>query len=124
MVWHGSCIQVGIRALTEEPFGEQKAVHLMLSQCANASCRKPFLKLREGKLFLVETDRLTKPGESVSPPFVRARQKQRLVEHFWLCDSCAALFTLVYDRERGVALAPLSRTAPPLPASTVATGAA
>ena len=36
---------------------------------------KPFLKLREGKLFLVETERVTKPGESVAPPFVRARQQ-------------------------------------------------
>jgi hypothetical protein len=80
----------------------------MLSHCANVQCSKPFLRLREGKLFLVETDRLTKPGEAV-PPFVRARQQQRHVEHFWLCDACAAQYTLVYDRERGLALAPLRR---------------
>lgn len=73
----------------------------MLSQCANQDCRKPFLRLRDGKLFLVETDRVTKPGEAVAPPFVRARQKQRLVEHFWLCDQCASVWTLVYNRERG-----------------------
>jgi hypothetical protein len=83
----------------------------MLSQCANTKCGRPFLKLREGKLFLVETERLTKPGTSVAPPFVRARQQQRLVEHFWLCDECAAQWTLVYDREHGVALAPLRRPA-------------
>ncbi len=80
----------------------------MLSRCANVQCSKPFLRLREGKLFLVETNRLTKPGEA-APPFVRARQQQRQVEHFWLCDSCAAQYTLIYDRERGVALAPLRR---------------
>ena len=39
----------------------------MLSQCANKQCCKPFLKLRDGKLFLVETERVRKPGESVSP---------------------------------------------------------
>ena len=78
----------------------------MLSHCANAQCHKPFLRLREGKLFLVETERLTKPGTPV-PPFVRARQMQRLVEHYWLCDECAAQWTLVYDRENGVALAPV-----------------
>lgn len=94
----------------------------MLSQCANASCRKPFLKLREGKLFLVETDRLTKPGESIAPPFVRARQQQRLVEHFWLCDNCALLFTLAYDREQGVALVPLPRPASNVPTATAARG--
>ena len=81
----------------------------MLSHCANLDCRKPFLRLREGKLFLVETDRFAKPGEPSVPPFVRARQQQRLVEHFWLCDECAGQWTLIYDRERGVALAPLRR---------------
>jgi hypothetical protein len=84
----------------------------MLSRCANSKCAKPFLKLRDGKLFLVETERLMKPGESATPPFVRARRQQRLVEHFWLCDDCAVQHTLVYDREHGgVSLAPLRRPA-------------
>jgi hypothetical protein len=83
----------------------------MLSRCANVQCSKPFLRLREGKLFLVETDRLTKPGESAGPPFMRARQVQRQVEHFWLCDECAARYSLVYDPGRGVALVPLRKPA-------------
>jgi hypothetical protein len=62
----------------------------MLSRCANSQCSKPFLRLREGKLFLVETERLNKPGASAAPPFVRARQVPRQVEHYWLCDECAA----------------------------------
>jgi len=81
----------------------------MLSQCANSQCSKPFLRLREGRLFLVETDRVTKPGEATAPPFVRARQQQRQVEHYWLCDACAAQWTLVYDKLQGIALAPLRR---------------
>ena len=81
----------------------------MLSRCANSQCRKPFLRLREGKLFLVETDRVTKPGEPAVPPFVRARQQQRCVEHYWLCDDCASHWTLVYDRDHGIALAALRR---------------
>lgn len=93
----------------------------MLSRCANDQCGKPFLRLRDGKLFLVETERLTKPGQPVAPPFVRARQQQRLVEHYWLCDDCAAKWTLVYDRDRGVALAPLPR---PVAAVTTAALAA
>ena len=88
----------------------------MLSRCANPSCCKPFLKLREGKLFLVETDRISK---TAGPPFVRAKQTQRLVEHYWLCDECAAMWTLIFDRERGIALAPLRR-----PAANAATSAA
>jgi hypothetical protein len=81
----------------------------MLSRCANSRCSKPFLRLREGKLFLVETDRPLKPGDSPSPPFVRARQQQREVEHYWLCDQCAPEWTLIYDRDHGVALVPLRR---------------
>ena len=92
----------------------------MLSRCANSKCAKPFLKLRDGKLFLVETERLMKPGESATPPFVRARRQQRLVEHYWLCDDCAVQYTLVYDRERGgVELSALR-----LPAVSSATAAA
>lgn len=97
----------------------------MLSHCANPKCCRPFLRLREGKLFLVETNRMSKPGESVAPPFVRARQKQRVVEHYWLCDECAPEWTLIFDPERGVALVPLVGTTPgiaeaPVPRSGVA----
>jgi len=71
-------------------------------------------------LFLVETERLHKPGESAVPPFVRARQLQRQVEHFWLCDECAAHWTLVYDRDRGITLAPLRRSVASVPAAGAA----
>lgn len=101
---------------------DRKSGRIMLSRCANVQCSKPFLRLREGKLFLVETDRLMKPGEPKNPPFVRARQQQRHVEHFWLCDECAALYTLVYDPTRGVALAPLRRPTAGVPASSAARG--
>jgi hypothetical protein len=57
---------------------EQKVCSNMLSQYANP------------QLFLVETERRTKPGSAAVPPFVRARQQQRPVEHFWRCDACAA----------------------------------
>ncbi|HZQ93703.1 MAG TPA: hypothetical protein VFA67_01760 [Candidatus Sulfotelmatobacter sp.] len=97
----------------------------MLSRCANSQCGKPFLKLREGKLFLVELDRVMKAGETVPPPFVRARQQQRLVEHFWLCDECAIRWTLLYDREHGVTLMPLRRSmGKASPAEILETGAA
>lgn len=92
----------------------------MLSQCANPKCGKPFLRLREGKLFLVETERLSKPGEPSGPPFVRARQQARQVEHYWLCDECAVHWTLVYDRERGVALSPLRRPVSSAPVNVAA----
>jgi hypothetical protein len=91
----------------------------MLSHCANSECCKPFLRLREGKLFLVETDRPVPAGEPPSPPFIRARQQQREVEHYWLCDDCAKLWTLIYEGHRGIALLPLRR-----PVAGVATASA
>lgn len=81
----------------------------MLSRCANSSCCKPFLRLREGKLFLVERERLKKLGEPGTPPFVKAQRQPRHVEHFWLCDQCASEWTLIYDEERGIGLIPLPR---------------
>ena len=98
--------------------GEQERKD-MLSQCANAKCAKPFLRLREGKLFLVETGRVNRPGELAAPPFVRPRKQQRAVEHYWLCDECAAHWTLVYDREHGLELTALRR-----PAANIAVAAA
>jgi hypothetical protein len=105
-------------------FERAERIIVMLSHCANAECHKPFLRLREGKLFLVETDRLTKPGASAVPPFVRARQQQRQVEHYWLCDECAPQWTLIYDRERGVALVPVKRPVTTVTAAAVQSGTA
>lgn len=81
----------------------------MLSQCANPQCCKPFLRLREGKLFLVETGGRGQLLHTRPVGLLRAREMRRQVERFWLCDQCAACWTLVYDQDQGVALAPLRR---------------
>jgi len=96
----------------------------MLSHCANKGCHKPFLRLREGKLFLVETDHLSKPGDPSIPPSVRERQQKRKVEHYWLCDQCAAQWTLVYDRDTGVALVPVRRPSGSISAAATQSGVA
>jgi hypothetical protein len=81
----------------------------MLSHCANPQCSKPFLRLREGKLFVVET-RPARSRESEASPFMPERPRSRM-ERYWLCEECAAVWTLVHDPERGVRLAPLPRPA-------------
>ena len=91
----------------------------MLSRCANSQCGKPFLRLREGKLFLVETGDATKASESAAPASLRPRQA-RQVEHYWLCEDCSAQWTLIYARETGVTLAPLRRPAVGVPATAQA----
>ena len=87
----------------------------MLSHCANSRCTRPFLRLRQGKLFLVETEFVPRSRELTAPSSSRMRLQSRRVERYWLCDECAAVWTLVHDRKEGIVLVPLSR--PPVRAS-------
>jgi hypothetical protein len=78
----------------------------MLSHCANSKCSKPFLNLREGKLFVVEADG---PPGSQSPGALalpRVMPKVRKLEHYWLCDECAVRWTLIYDQTEGIEMIP------------------
>ena len=88
----------------------------MLSHCANSTCSRPFLRLRQGKLFLVETEFVGRSGELRAPPARHIRQQPRRVERYWLCDRCAEVWTLVHDRRQGIVLVALPRR--PFTAST------
>jgi hypothetical protein len=81
----------------------------MLSHCANSRCSKPFLRLRQGKLFLVEAEFVAKSGELKAQPVPFMRQHPRCVERYWLCDQCAEVWTLVHERGRGIMLVALPR---------------
>ncbi len=81
----------------------------MLSHCANQQCLKPFLRLRQGKLFLVEAECVGKPGEPTAPASRQMRSQPRRVERYWLCDECAAAWTLVHEWRQGIVLVPLRR---------------
>ena len=76
----------------------------MLYKCANEACSAPFRRLREGKLFQVETEYFAQAQGDASH---RRTRPWRRVEHYWLCDSCSAYITLTFDRERGVITVPL-----------------
>jgi len=71
----------------------------MLSRCANPECGKPFVKLREGRLFVVE--RADQAGS--------LRRKRPSIEHYWLCDECAITWTVAYDLTHGISVVPLRR---------------
>jgi hypothetical protein len=83
----------------------------MLSHCANSRCTRPFLRLRQGKLFLVETETefASRSRELTAQSSSHVRLQPRRVERYWLCDECAAVWTLVHDRKEGIVLVPLSR---------------
>lgn len=81
----------------------------MLSHCANPQCSTPFLRLRQGKLFLVETEGLAQAGRPKSSASAQIRIPPRRVERYWLCDQCADVWTLVHELDQGIALMPLPR---------------
>src|ERR1700693_12652 len=87
----------------------------MLHKCANPNCTSPFRKLSQGKLFLVVT-----PLESSDTRRTRWRTQSRSrVEHYWLCDQCAFVLTLSYEKGRGVVAVPRPGSAKKMPAATV-----
>jgi hypothetical protein len=77
----------------------------MLAKCANPSCSASFLRLQDGRLFLLETD-LT-PRSS----------KAKAGEYFWLCKGCSAGMTLRLAQDGGVAATGLRQVLRAGPAS-------
>jgi len=80
----------------------------MLYKCANEACHTPFLRLREGKLFQVETEYF---AEGLATQSARRNRPWHRVEHYWLCDACAPYVTLAFDKQRGVITVPLPNQA-------------
>jgi hypothetical protein len=80
----------------------------MLHKCANPTCTVPFRSLREGKLFLAETF----PSD-LNDSFAGNRRRLRRREYFWLCDACAAHFTLRFDTTAGMMTVPINERAAP-----------
>jgi hypothetical protein len=86
----------------------------MLHKCANPNCANPFRRLSEGKLFLLATD-----GDHVASDRDQFSGQSRRIEHFWLCDQCAAVFTLSFERGRGMVTVPLPVAVRRKPVSSV-----
>jgi len=62
----------------------------MITKCANELCGEPFLFFRGGKLFIVDVRSGPQPGGPGT-----ADQASQKLEHFWLCEHCAATMTVV-----------------------------
>jgi hypothetical protein len=91
----------------------------VLHKCANPLCLNPFRKLSEGKLFLVETEALDPSNPERSTWKGKA---PRHIEHYWLCDQCASVLTLSFERGRGMITVPLPRAARKIPVASVRLG--
>jgi hypothetical protein len=77
----------------------------MLHKCANQAWSTPFRRLREGKLFQVETENFPASGSAAESS--RKTRSRRRIEHYWLCDACSPFVTLTFDQQHGVITVPL-----------------
>jgi hypothetical protein len=102
--WYAACTERGILTSMNVAASPIKELSIMLSHCANSQCSRPFLRLGQGRLFLVEATTFPRPADSSSP---YARHPPRRVERYWLCDRCAQMSTLVFDQQKGITLVPL-----------------
>ncbi len=58
----------------------------MLSKCANPACLARFHYLHEGRIFKVEMGVVVSDSD---------KTRTRRIEHFWLCERCVQIFTVV-----------------------------
>ncbi len=69
------------------------------SKCANPACPTLFDGHLHGKFYRFYRTSAHRNGYSLSP---NSTSHGRDVEHFWLCETCAAVLTLAYEQERGI----------------------
>ena len=84
----------------------------MLHKCANPACLSPFRRLSQGKLFLVETE--AREGAGLRRANRGGRPSHR-IEYYWLCDQCAFVLTLSYEKGQGVIAVPRPEVAKKTP---------
>jgi len=82
----------------------------MLHKCANTSCSNPFRRLREAKLFQVETEYFS-PIELQKAHMSRSGRPMHRIEHYWLCNECSSFLTLTFEKGRGMITIPLPGSA-------------
>jgi hypothetical protein len=70
-------------------------------KCANPACPTAFHWTGGGKFFRFRTDPVS---TNANNPTADSPGGIHCVRHYWLCERCSHVFTLVYDEEHGVTL--------------------
>jgi hypothetical protein len=70
-------------------------------KCANPACATAFRWLAGGKFFRFRPESVAAHSEDKGAPSLLGISG---VEHFWLCDRCAHIFTLAFEEQKGVIL--------------------
>ncbi len=86
----------------------------MLHKCANPACPSLFRSLNLGKLFLLQREHGEALTSMIAPRSRRERSLRR-IERYWLCDVCSSVFTLAFERGRGMITVPLPARNPLVP---------
>lgn len=74
----------------------------MLDKCANSLCPAIFRTLRDGKVFVTET-------EAIHQSRVSDHGRQR--QYFWLCTSCCRTMTVMVEKGKSAQVVPLQHSA-------------
>ncbi|MGC1674969.1 MAG: hypothetical protein WA739_22105, partial [Candidatus Acidiferrales bacterium] len=70
-------------------------------KCANPACPTAFHWLGGGKFFRFRPNEMHEPTNQGAQ---EAPQNLHGVKHFWLCERCSHIFTLVHDPRQGIVL--------------------
>ena len=70
-------------------------------KCANPACPTAFHWLGGGKFFRFRSSEIAQVDDCPAPD---APENFHGVKHFWLCERCSQVFTLVHDAQRGIVL--------------------
>lgn len=89
-------------------------------KCANPACPTAFHWTGGGKFFRFRPDNTL---QTASGPAPNALGGKKGVRHYWLCERCSQVFTLVYDAQYGVVLKVLWSELPMTEASKKASAA-
>jgi len=75
--------------------------HKLNPKCANPACPTAFHWLAGGKFLRFRTREKDQIADRPAPD---APKNLHDVKHFWLCERCARIFTLVHDAQQGIVL--------------------
>jgi hypothetical protein len=79
----------------------------MLSKCLNASCSATFQYLRQGRLFRIDfADAGRRSARSRQETLDSRPSNACRIEHFWLCEKCAATLTIKVSDAGEICLVP------------------
>jgi hypothetical protein len=80
----------------------------VLSKCLNPHCSATFQHLGQGRLFRINfTEASRKSALAGKKAVACIRSKNHAIEHFWLCEKCAATMTVELSDACEVRLIPL-----------------